>query len=153
MRLRRVARPRPGVRRRLEAEAAGVGGRIRFPGVQIGDDLAHAYAAADVLVLASRAETYGMVVTEALARGLPVIATAVGGLPEALGQASDGRRPGLLVPPEDSVALAAALRDWLVDANLRHRLREAARERRSTLSGWDAPTDRIARVLAPAATL
>jgi glycosyltransferase involved in cell wall biosynthesis len=139
-------------RLRLEAEAAGVGGRIRFPGVQIGDDLAHAYAAADVLVLASRAETYGMVVTEALARGLPVIATAVGGLPEALGQASDGRRPGLLVPPEDSVALAAALRDWLVDANLRHRLREAARERRSTLSGWDAPTDRIARLLAQAAT-
>jgi glycosyltransferase involved in cell wall biosynthesis len=139
-------------RLRLEAEAAAVDGRIRFPGVQIGDDLAHAYAAADVLVLASRAETYGMVVTEALARGLPVIATAVGGLPEALGQASDGRRPGLLVPPEDSVALAAALRDWLVDPNLRHRLREAARERRSTLSGWDAPTDRIARVLAQAAT-
>jgi glycosyltransferase involved in cell wall biosynthesis len=139
-------------RLRLEAEAAGVGGRIRFPGVQIGNDLAHAYAAADVLVLASRAETYGMVVTEALARGLPVIATAVGGLPEALGQASDGRRPGLLVPPEDSVALAAALRDWLIDANLRHRLREAARERRSTLSGWDAPTDRIARVLGQAAT-
>jgi glycosyltransferase involved in cell wall biosynthesis len=103
-------------------------------------------------VLASRGETYGMVVTEALARGLPVIATAVGGLPEALGQASDGRRPGLLVPPEDSVALAAALRDWLVDANLRHRLREAARERRSTLSRWDAPTDRIARLLAQAAT-
>ena len=139
-------------RLRLEAEAAGIGGRVRFPGVRIGDDLAHAYAAADVLVLASRAETYGMVVTEALARGLPVIATAVGGLPEALGQASDGRRPGLLVPPEDSVALAAALRDWLVDADLRHRLREAARERRSTLSGWDAPTDRIARVLAQAAT-
>src|SRR5215204_5675575 len=139
-------------RLRLEAEVAGVGDRIRFPGVQIGDDLAHAYAAADVLVLASRAETYGMVVTEALARGLPVIATAVGGLPEALGQASDGRRPGLLVPPEDSVALAAALRDWLVEANLRHRLREAARERRSTLSGWDAPTDRIARVLAQATT-
>jgi glycosyltransferase involved in cell wall biosynthesis len=139
-------------RLRLEAEIAGVGDRIRFPGVQIGDDLANAYAAADALVLASRAETYGMVVTEALARGLPVITTAVGGLPEALGKTSDGRRPGLLVPAEDSVALAAALRDWLVDANLRHRLREAARERRSTLSGWDAPTDRIARVLAQAAT-
>jgi glycosyltransferase involved in cell wall biosynthesis len=137
---------------RLRAEAAGVGSRIRFPGVQIGDDLANAYAAADVLVLASRAETYGMVVTEALARGLPVIATAVGGLPEALGKTSDGRQPGLLVPPEDSVALATALRDWLMDANLRHGLRVAARERRSTLSGWDAPTDRIARVLAQAAT-
>ena len=88
-------------------------------GLRIGDDLAHAYAAADVLVLASHAETYGMVVTEALARGLPVIATAVGGLPEALGRTRDGRRPGLLVPPGDSEALAAALRSWLTDADLR----------------------------------
>jgi glycosyltransferase involved in cell wall biosynthesis len=138
-------------RLRLEAEAAGIDGRIRFAGVQIENDLARAYAAADVLVLASRSETYGMVVTEALARGLPVIATDVGGLPEALGQTSDGRAPGLLVPPEDSVALTAALRDWLVDADLRQRLREVARERRSTLSGWDAPADRIASVLTQAA--
>jgi glycosyltransferase involved in cell wall biosynthesis len=92
-----------------------------------------------------------MVVTEALARGLPVIATAVGGLPEALGRTSDGRRPGLLVPPEDSGALAAALREWLVDGDLRQRLRDAARVRRSTLAGWDAPTDRVARILTQAA--
>ena len=137
---------------RLRAEAVGIGDRICFPGPRIGDRLAQAYAAADVLVLASRVEPYGMVVTEALACGLPVIATATGGLPEALGWTNDGRRPGQLVPPDDSLALAAALRDWLVDANLRQRLREAARERRSTLSGWDAPTDRIARVLTQAAT-
>ncbi len=60
-------------------------------------------------MLASRAETYGMVVTEALARGLPVIATEVGGVPEALGEGADGSRPGLLVPPDDPAALAAAL--------------------------------------------
>ena len=57
-----------------------------------------------------------MVVTEALARGLPVVATDVGGLPEALGPAADGRLPGLLVPPDDPAALAAALRRWLADA-------------------------------------
>ena len=51
------------------------------------------------MVLASRAETYGMVVTEALARGLPVLAADVGGLTEALGHGADGIRPGLLVPP------------------------------------------------------
>ena len=56
------------------------------------------------------------------------------------------------MPPGDSVALAAALREWLTDADLRQRLREAARERRATLSGWDAPTDLIARVLSQAAT-
>jgi glycosyltransferase involved in cell wall biosynthesis len=93
-----------------------------------------------------------MVVTEALARGLPVIATAVGGLPEALGRTSDGRRPGLLVRPGDCGALAAAVRSWLTDTSLRQRLREAARERRSTLSGWREPTDRIAHVLTQAAT-
>ena len=137
---------------RHRAEAAGIGDRVWLPGPRIGDDLASAYAAADVLVLASRAESYGMVVTEALARGLPVIATAVGGLPEGLGRTTDGSQPGLLVPPGDSVALAAALRDWLTDARLRQRLREAARERRSTLSDWDVTTDRIAHVLTQAAT-
>ena len=137
--------------RRL-AEAARIGDRVDFAGTRVGDDLARAYAAADVLVLASRAETYGMVITEALARGLPVIGTTVGGLPEALGQTPDGRQPGLLVPPGDGGALGAALREWLTDAGLRQRLREAARERRSTLFGWDVPTDRIAHVLTQAAT-
>ncbi len=56
------------------------------------------------------------------------------------------------MPPDDSGALAAALRDWLADAGLRQRLRDSARERRSTLSGWDAPTDRIAHVLTQAVT-
>ena len=59
-----------------------------------GAELAASYAAADLLVLATRLESYGMVVTEALARGLPVIATAVGGVPEALGHVADGERPG-----------------------------------------------------------
>ena len=138
-----------GLRRR--AEQAGIADRVCFSGLRIGDDLAHAYAAADVLVLASHAETYGMVVTEALARGLPVIATAVGGLPEALGRTAGGRRPGLLVPPGDSAALAAALRRWLADDGLREGLRAAAGERRSTLSGWDVTSRRIADVLTQAA--
>ena len=132
-------------------DAAGIRHRVSFPGAQVGVALDRAYAAADVLVLASRAETYGMVVTEALARGLPVVATAVGGVPEALGRTSEGCRPGLLVPPGDTAALAAALRDWLLDADLRRRLREAARQRRSTLWGWDVPVSRVGRVLTRAA--
>ncbi len=136
---------------RREAEQSGIADRVCFSGLRTGDDLANTYAAADVLVLASQAETYGMVVTEALARGLPVIATAVGGLPDALGHTRDGCRPGLLGPPDDSVALAAALRYWLSDADLRQGLRAAARERRSTLSGWDVPIGRISQVLTLAA--
>jgi glycosyltransferase involved in cell wall biosynthesis len=117
--------------------------RVRFTGPLTGAELDRAYAAADLLLLPSRAETYGMVVTEALARGVPVIASDVGGVSEAL-----GRGPGLLVPPGDPVALGAALRAWLSDAELRERLRRAARERRASLRGWDATTEDLAGVLA-----
>ena len=133
---------------RGRALEAGLDGRVRFAGTRTGADLASAYAAADVLVLASRAEAYGMVVTEALACGLPVIAADVGGVTEAFGRGADGVRPGLLVPPDEPTALAGALRDWLVDAGLRTRLRRAARERRESLPGWSTTTSVVAEVLA-----
>ncbi len=90
-----------------------------------------AYSAADVLVLASRAETYGMVVTEALARGLPVLAYDVGGVSEALGLGADGSRPGVLVPAGDveRARRGGAAAGWATPA-LRRRLRAAAAERR-----------------------
>jgi glycosyltransferase involved in cell wall biosynthesis len=137
------------VRRR--ARISGLGDRVRFPGPRIGAELDRAFAAADLLVLTSYAETYGMVVTEALARGLPVLATEVGGVTEALGQAEDDTVPGLLVPPGDPAALGAALRSWLEDAELRERLRRAARERRAQLRPWAATASVIADVLAGAA--
>jgi glycosyltransferase involved in cell wall biosynthesis len=86
-------------------------------------------------------------VSEALARGLPVITTDVGGVTEALGDGTDGVRPGLLIPPDDSRALADALRSWLRDAELRARLRRAARDRRRSLHGWSTTTSTIASVL------
>jgi glycosyltransferase involved in cell wall biosynthesis len=86
-------------------------------------------------------------VTEALARGVPVVAADVGGVTEALGHADDGTRPGLLVAPGDAAALGAALRAWLGDADLRGRLRRAARERRTSLRGWPATTSVVAGVL------
>jgi glycosyltransferase involved in cell wall biosynthesis len=97
--------------------------------------------------MASRAETYGMVVTEALAHGLPVITTDVGGVTEALGHGTDGVRPGLLIPPDDPTALAGALRSWLGKAELRARLRGAARERRRSLREWSTTTSTIGCVL------
>ena len=132
--------------RRRSADG-GLGDRVSFPGPRTGADLDRTYAAADVMVLASRAEAYGMVAIEALARGLPVIATDVGGLTEALGHDTAGIRPGLLVPPEDPAAFGAALRAWLGDAELRGRLRRAACERRRSLCGWPATTSLIAGVL------
>jgi glycosyltransferase involved in cell wall biosynthesis len=126
---------------------AGMGDRVNFPGPRTGAELDRSYAAADLVVLPSRAEAYGMVVTEALARGLPVAATEVGGVPEALGHGADGARPGLLVRADDAGALASALRDWLSDADLRGQLRRAASERRESLSGWSKTASVLAGVL------
>jgi glycosyltransferase involved in cell wall biosynthesis len=136
------------IRRRLQE--AGLGERVEFTGPRTGAELDCSYAAADVMVLASRAETYGMVVAEALARGLPVIAADVGGLPEALGQGAAGVRPGLLVAPDDAAALGDALRSWLGDAQLRVRLRRAALQRRDSLPDWSSTASVIAGVLAEA---
>jgi glycosyltransferase involved in cell wall biosynthesis len=126
----------------------GYGHRVRLTGVLAGAVLSHAYTTADLLVAPSRSETYGMAVTEALAHGLPVIAAAVGGLPEALGPSTDGTRPGQLIPSGDPAALAAAIRNWLCDEGYRHRLRAAARSRRSNLRGWQQTTQEVARALA-----
>ena len=134
---------------RLRARITGLGydHRVQLSGVLAGAALGRAYATADLLVAPSRAETYGMTVTEALAHGLPVIAAAVGGLPEALGSAADGTRPGQLIPPGDPAALAAALAGWLGDERHRDRLRAAARQRQSTLRGWEQTTREIAAAL------
>jgi len=126
----------------------GLQDRMRLVGALSRPEVDRAYAAADVLVLASRSETYGMVVTEALARGLPVVATSVGGLPEALGTGPDGDPPGLLVPAgDDPGPLAGALHAWLTDAALRHRLRGLARERRSQLTGWAVTAQKLSEIL------
>jgi glycosyltransferase involved in cell wall biosynthesis len=132
--------------RRL-TEAYDLAGRVRFAGPLTGAELAASYAAADLLILASHAEPYGMVVTEALACGIPVLATAVDGVPEALGRSPDGGVPGWLVPPADPAALAGALRRWLGEPDTRRRLRSAARDRRATLRGWDITAQIMADVL------
>jgi glycosyltransferase involved in cell wall biosynthesis len=134
------------VRRR--ARDTGLHDRVSFPGALTGEELDRAYATADLLVLPSYAETYGMVVTEALSRGLPVITTEVGGVSEALGHGEDGTRAGLLVPLGDPAALGAELRAWLEDAELRDRLRLAARGRRAQLRPWAATASAVAGVLA-----
>lgn len=133
---------------RRRVTRAGLGHRVRFAGVLDRAALCRAYLASGLLITPSRAESYGMVVTEALAHGLPILASDVGGLPEALGQAPDGSRPGQLVPAEDPDALAGALARWCCDDSFRAALRTAARGCSSRLSTWDRTVDVVLGVLA-----
>jgi glycosyltransferase involved in cell wall biosynthesis len=130
-----------------QARVAGVDDRVEFTGPRTGPDLEAAFGSADVLVHPARVEGYGMVVSEALAHGLPVITTTAGGLPDALGATPDGVRPGLLVPAGDAPALAGAISTWLTDGDLRERLRCAAFARRRGLPTWSTTTERIEHVL------
>ncbi|GAB7105747.1 glycosyltransferase family 4 protein [Streptomyces phaeofaciens JCM 4814] len=125
----------------------GLQDRLELAGPKSGAALDASYNAADLMVLTSYAETYGMAVTEALARGIPVLATDVGGLPEAVGRAPDGGVPGILVPPEDPAALAAELRGWFGEPDVRRRLKAAARGRRAALNGWASTAQSLAGVL------
>jgi glycosyltransferase involved in cell wall biosynthesis len=136
---------------RRQVREYGLADRVDFAGPRTGPALAAAYAEADLLVLASRGESYGMVATEALARGVPVLATAANGLPEALGRAPDGSLPGIVVRPDSPAALAGALRRWLGEPELRRRLRGSARARRGTLTGWGTTSGLISEVLAEVA--
>ncbi|MBP2368974.1 glycosyltransferase family 4 protein [Pseudonocardia parietis] len=126
----------------------GLGGRVTVTGPLTGPDLDLAYADADLLVLPSRTESYGMVVTEALARAVPVLATAAGGVPDTLGRDRTHGVPGLLVGPGDPEALALGLRTWLTVPDVRGAARSAARGRRTELAGWPEAVRRLERVLA-----
>ena len=100
----------------------GLDGRVRFLGSVPRETVLRLFRAADASVLPSAWENFPHTVVEALAVGCPVIATAVGGVPEVV---RDGEN-GLLVPPGDSAALADAIERFFGDASLRERLRGAA---------------------------
>ena len=120
----------------------GLGDRIRNRGPLSGVELDRTWDATDLLVAPSRVETYGMVVTEALARGIPVMASDAGGLPETL----DGA--GILVSAEDVPALVAGLDRWFADEAHRNGRRISARSRHCTLSTWTQTSRRVQQVLA-----
>jgi len=113
--------------------------RVSLVGEVDGQGLDACYARADVFVLATQQETYGMAVAEAVAHGLPVVATMAGAIPELVGDEA-----GLLVPVGDTNALARSLALVLTDADLRVRLAEGARLRRNRLPTWDEACHRMA---------
>jgi glycosyltransferase involved in cell wall biosynthesis len=116
--------------------------RVRFTGDLNGEALDRAYDAADVFVLATWRETYGMAVAEALARSLPIVSTTTGAI-----AAMVGADAGLLVPPGDIEALAGALTRVIGDEALRRRLTAGAARARRRLPSWDEAARRFGAAL------
>ena len=123
------------------ARALGVERQIAFRGALPRDEVIQAYASADIFVLPSLFEPFGIVLLEAMAAGLPVVASAVGGIVDVV---ADGKT-GLLVPPGKPMALAAGLEQLISDSSLRARMAEEARRRVSGYS-WDLIVPRIVEV-------
>jgi len=107
---------------REQVAALGLQGRVRFLGIRA--DVADILRASDMFVLSSRVEGNPMSVMEAMAAGLPVVSTAVGGVPELV----RAGETGLLVPSEDAAALAQAMQALVDDPVRRQAMGAAARQ-------------------------
>ena len=116
--------------------------RVTFTGDLHHEDLDREYAAADVFVLPTFHEGYGMVVSEAIARGLPVISCPTGAIAELVPPEA-----GVLVPPGQAVELAAALADVIAHHETRTRLAAGARQIRDRLPTWEASSRHMAAAL------
>lgn len=145
----------PGYAARLRGAAGRLGlqHRVSIPGELRGEALEAEWARADLSLLISRAETYGLVVPESIARGVPVVVRAGTGAVEALAAGTpQGRPPGTL--PGAAVTLgtnpsplARILRRWLTDSVLRTGWRSAAVAARDRLPGWDSTARTVVEAL------
>ena len=120
----------------------GLEERVTLIGEQDEAGLDSLYQGADLFVLASHHEGYGMVLTEALARGLPIISTTAGAIPETV-PATAGR----LVPAGQPDALAAALRTVITDQDVYRHLADGALHARADLQSWNESARQFAAVL------
>lgn len=123
------------------AERLGVSGRVQFPGRLSREQVARAMTDAEVFVMPSRLEPFGIVALEGWRSGTPVIATSRGGAPEFVRDGLDG----LLVDPVDTSALARGLDRVLADPELANRLGSAGRARVEEFS-WTAITARYREI-------
>jgi glycosyltransferase involved in cell wall biosynthesis len=124
--------PDDGYRTKL-VQQLGIGDRVTFTGHIGADELARLYSSAEIAVTASLYEGFGLPAAEAMACGTPVIATRAGALPEIVGEYGTG----VLIPPADPPALAAAIKRLLADKPLRETMGEAARKRIEESFSWE----------------
>jgi glycosyltransferase involved in cell wall biosynthesis len=133
---------------RLDADIVhhNLSGRVELLGALPQERMSALYAGADVFVLASRFEGYGMAYAEAVAHGLPVIGTTGGATPETVPPGA-----GILVPPDDVAALAGALRRIIVDRSEREQLAMSARAAAAALPTWEDSARLLAGAIEAAA--
>ncbi|MEG3114182.1 glycosyltransferase family 4 protein [Salinicola sp. 4072] len=127
---------------RKAIDAHQLGERIQLLGSQPTDRLTEHYRQADLFVLPSHYEGYGMVITEALAHGLPVVTTTGGALAHTLPDAA-----GIKVPPGDVTALRDALKRMLEEPETYRRYQTGAREIRDTLGDWNRAAEAFGQAL------
>ncbi len=127
---------------RRKVSDAGLEDRIEITGEVDEAELERRFHGASLFVLPSRTEGYGMALTEALARGLPVVGTTGGAVPETVPAAA-----GMLVSPGDVDALCEALRTLLENPDRREGLSAGARAYAASLPTWPETTEAFARAL------
>jgi glycosyltransferase involved in cell wall biosynthesis len=127
---------------RAQLRASELDGRVTLAGALDATALAACYDEADLFVLPTEYEGYGMAVAEALACGLPVVSTATGAIADLVADEA-----GWLVPPGDEVALAAALSCLVDDRDRLAVLARGARRVRDRLPSWEDASARMADVL------
>lgn len=134
--------PRTAAAIEAQIAALGLGARIALAGAVAPDRLAECYAEADLFVLASRFEGYGMAFTEAASCGLPIVGTTAGAIPETIMPGA-----GLLVPPDDPEAMASALRRLIGDPAERAMFAEAAFAAADRLPTWEGSAQLVAAAI------
>ncbi|WFE89391.1 glycosyltransferase family 4 protein [Roseibium porphyridii] len=124
------------------AQDFGLEERLVFHGAIPSDELKNFYQSADVFVLASRYEGYGMAYTEAMAHGLAVIGSGGGAVRDTLPQGA-----ALYCPPDDITSLQSALESLITDRDLRQKLSVGARQAAEKLPGWHDASERFSQIL------
>jgi len=115
--------------------------RVRFVGYVPNEDLAHWYREADLVVLPSLYETFGIPLIEAMASGTPVLASRTGGIPEII----EDTRTGLLVEPGNVEQLAKGMSRLLRDSALRRQMGQVGRKRVAEKFSWEKTAETLAR--------
>jgi glycosyltransferase involved in cell wall biosynthesis len=127
---------------KLQIVQLGLADRISLLGELPPERIRDEYADADLFVLPSYLEGFGMALAEAIVHGLPVVATTAGAIPDTVPSAA-----GLLIPPGDVAALTAALNRLMTEQKLRQELQRGAREAAADLPSWNESARRFAAIL------